>query len=68
MVCRHGRGAKACQERHILPSVEQSLAQLGGARVFSKLAANSGFWQVKLSEESALLINNIYYTLWEVLF
>ena len=44
-----------CRERHILPSVEQSLAQLGGAKVFSKLDANSGFWQVKLSEESALL-------------
>ena len=43
------------QGRHILPSVEQSLAQLGGAKVFSKLDANSGFWQVKLDPESALL-------------
>ena len=44
-----------CQERHILPSVEQTLAQLQGARVFSKLDANSGFWQIKLSKQSALL-------------
>ena len=29
-------------ERHILPSVEQILAQLGGATVFLKLDANSG--------------------------
>ena len=36
-------------------AVEQSLAQLGGAKVFSKLDANSGFWQVKLDPESALL-------------
>ena len=43
------------RERHILPSVEQSLAQLGGATIFSKLDANSGFWQVKLDPVSALL-------------
>ena len=31
------------QERHVLPSVEETLAQLGGAKIFSKLDANSGF-------------------------
>ena len=31
-----------CRERHILPSVEQTLAQIGGAKIFSKLDANSG--------------------------
>ena len=44
-----------CRERHILPSVDQSLAQISGAKVFSKLDANSGFWQIELSKESALL-------------
>ena len=44
-----------CRERHILPSVEQTLAQIGAARIFSKLDANSGFWQVELSRDSALL-------------
>ena len=43
------------RERHILPSVEQTLAQIGGAKVFTKLDANSGFWQVELSHDSALL-------------
>ena len=43
------------RERLILPSVEQTLAQLGGATVFSKLDANSGFWQVELTKESSLL-------------
>ena len=52
-----------CRERHILPSVEHALAQIGGARHFSKLDANSGFWQVKLSPESSKLTHPI----WEVL-
>ena len=43
------------RERHMLPSVEQTLAQLGGATVFSKLDANSGFWQIELTKESSLL-------------
>ena len=43
------------RERHPLPAVEQSLAQLAGARVFSTLDANSGFWQIPLDRESTLL-------------
>ena len=43
------------REQHPLPAVEQTLAQLAGARVFSKLDANSGFWQIPLAKESALL-------------
>ncbi len=41
-----------CRERHPLPSVDQVLAQLAGAKKFSKLDANSGFWQIPLSPES----------------
>ena len=40
-----------CREYHILPSV----AQIGYAKVFSKLDANSGFWQIELAPESAKL-------------
>ena len=31
-------------ERHILPAVDQTLAHVAGASIFSKLDANSGFW------------------------
>jgi len=44
-----------CREQHILPSVENTLAQLGGAKYFSKLDANSGFWQIELDPKSSKL-------------
>ena len=44
-----------CRERHILPSVEQTLAPIGGAKHFSKLDANSGYWQIQLDTESSKL-------------
>ena len=40
------------REVHPLPKVDETLAQLTGATVFSKLDANSGFWQIPLSPES----------------
>ena len=43
------------REKHPLPSVEHTLGQLAGAKIFSKLDANAGFWQIPLSEESSLL-------------
>ena len=43
------------RERHPLPAVDQILAQLSGAKIYTKLDANSGFWQIPLSPESALL-------------
>uniref|UniRef100_A0A8C7WMF3 Gypsy retrotransposon integrase-like protein 1 n=2 Tax=Oryzias sinensis TaxID=183150 RepID=A0A8C7WMF3_9TELE len=42
-----------CREKYILPSVEETLGKLAGARIFSKLDANMGFWQIPLTEESA---------------
>ena len=43
------------REVHPLPKVDDVLAQLAGAKVFSKLDANSGFWQIPLAEQSRLL-------------
>eukprot|EP00731_Ephydatia_muelleri_P021134 Em0013g861a len=43
------------REVHPLPKVDETLALLTGARIFSKLDASSGFWQIPLSEQSKLL-------------
>ena len=43
------------QECHMLPSIEDLLADVQGATYFSKLDANSGFHQVPLDSESQLL-------------
>ena len=43
------------REVHPLPKVDETLAQLTGAKVFSKLDANSGFWQIPQSQSSRLL-------------
>jgi len=40
------------RETFPLPIVEDALASLSGARVFSKMDANSGFWQIRLDEKS----------------
>eukprot|EP00731_Ephydatia_muelleri_P017063 Em0010g161a len=39
------------RENFPLPKVDEILAQLAGERVFSKLDANMGFWQIPLSPE-----------------
>ena len=39
-------------ETHLLPKVDDTLAQLNSAKMFSKLDANSGFWQIPLAEKS----------------
>ena len=41
--------------RHMLPSVDYVFGQIGNAKVFSKLDANSGFHQVILTNKSKLL-------------
>ena len=43
------------REVHPLPTVDDTLAQLTGAKMFSTLDANSGFWQVPLEKSSRLL-------------
>ena len=43
------------REVHPLQKVDITLAQLTGAKVFSKLDTNSGFWQVPLAKQSTLL-------------
>jgi len=40
---------------HPLPKVDDTLAHLSGAKLFSKLDANSGFWQMPLAKNSQQL-------------
>ena len=47
---------KAVQrETHPMASVDDSLSKLKDSKIFSKLDANSGFWQLPLDDESKLL-------------
>ena len=39
-------------EPHPMPKVDDTLAQLSEAKVFSKLDANSRFWQIPIEEKS----------------
>ena len=43
------------RENFPLPKVDENLAQLSGATVFSKLDANCGFWQIPLAKHVQLL-------------
>ena len=47
------------RELHPLPVVEHNLAQLDGAKVFSKLDTNSGFYQILLDPRLAKLTTSI---------
>ena len=40
------------REVHHIPKVDETLAQLSGSTLFSKIDANSGFWQIPLAKES----------------
>ncbi|KAF4521525.1 hypothetical protein B566_EDAN012214 [Ephemera danica] len=46
-----GLAKSVIRDRVVLPSVEETLAKMGGAKIFSKLDARDGFWQIPLSEE-----------------
>ena len=43
------------RERSILPTLEDVAPKLAGAKVFSKLDASSGYWQIPLHPESSRL-------------
>lgn len=43
---------KVIREKVIMPTVEENLAKVGDAKLFSKLDANAAYWQTPLAEES----------------
>lgn len=47
------------RERYMLPTTEEVLAKLTGAKVFSSPDASSGFWQTPLHSESSVLMTFI---------
>ena len=42
------------RENHPMPTIEQTLGKLVGAKVISKVDSNSGFWQWKLKDNLKL--------------
>ena len=44
-----------CRETYPLPKIDTLLGEIGESTVFTKIDANSGFWQEKLAENSQLL-------------
>ena len=43
------------REHHLIPTLEEITPKLTGAKLFSKLDARNGYWNVKLDEESSFL-------------
>ena len=43
------------RERYVIPTLEDLLHKLGGSRIFTKLDATSGFWQIPLDLSTAKL-------------
>ena len=43
------------REHHPIPSLEEITPKLEGAKLLSKPDAHSGYWNVKLEEESSYL-------------
>ena len=43
------------REHFQLPTIEETTSRMSGTKVFSKLDANHGYWQLKLDSESELL-------------
>ena len=41
------------REHYQLPTIEEITSRLAGAKYFSKVDANSGYWQIPLDEESS---------------
>ena len=56
-ICVDLKALNECVQRETypIPKVDETLAQLSGATIFSRIDANSGFWQIPLARKSRLL-------------
>ena len=48
------------RHHHPMPTVDEILSKLGGTKLFSKLDASSGYWQIKVDEESSNCLHSIH--------
>ena len=57
-ICLDPRDLNSAIKRHHypMPTVDEVLSKLGGAKIFSKLDASSGYWQIKVDQASAKLL------------
>ena len=56
-ICLDPRGLNEAIKRphYPMPTLDNALSKMAGAKYFSKLDAKSGYWQMKLNEESSYL-------------
>ena len=52
---RHLNRAVKCQHQQ-LPTAEEIIAKMSGAKFFTKLDASAGYWQIKVDQESSKLL------------
>ncbi|UYV75694.1 K02A2.6-like [Cordylochernes scorpioides] len=50
---------KIKRERYQMPILEETLSQLSNGKVFSKLDANSGFWQIPLDDKLKQVLSKL---------
>ena len=57
-ICLDPRNLNKAIKRHHykLPTAEELFAEMSGAKYFTKLGASSGYWQIKVDEESSKLL------------
>ena len=48
-----------------MPTIQEIATRFSGARVFTVIDANSGFWQMKLDEESSRLTTSFGHYRWK---
>ena len=54
------------KEYHVTPALEEILPKLVGAKVFTIIDTEQGYWNIKLDEQSILILHNVQQPLWSI--